>query len=317
MQRNTRFSAGFDRGLSKMIRVNATYAYTRGSDLLRGLNLNNPVDGVRPDPTFANVVEVLDDASSHSHTLNIGTTVNFNVTPGGNGPVMINGGDRVMVMIGAPPPPPPPGGARNAANARWNWRRMQLFANLGFNRALNNTDGAFSTPATGRIADDWGPSNFDIRRRFNLGWSSSQLRNFTMNLNFNASSAAPYTIRSGVDTNGDLVFNDRPDGVGRNTARGSGQWNMNGFFTYVRTFGKPVQTPGGINFRSEGGGLSATQGAASTQGRYRLSFNVQVQNLTNHGNLAGYIGTITSSGFGRPSIVVGTRKIDVGMGISF
>jgi hypothetical protein len=140
---------------------------------------------------------------------------------------------------------------------------MSLFTNLSLGRTLNNTDGAFSLPATGRIEDDWGPANFDVRRRLNIGWNSSQLKNFNANINFNASSASPYTIRTGVDTNGDLLFTDRPDGVGRNTARGAGQWNLNGFFTYSRQFGKPVQMPGGINFRSDGGALTASQGAAS------------------------------------------------------
>ena len=36
---------------------------------------------------------------------------------------------------------------------------------------------------------------------------------------FNGSSAPPLTIRTGFDDNGDLVFNDRPAGVGRNSAR--------------------------------------------------------------------------------------------------
>jgi hypothetical protein len=117
-------------------------------------------------------------------------------------------------------------------------------------------------------------ANFDVRRRLNSGWNSSQLKNFNANINFNASSASPYTIRTGVDTNGDLLFTDRPDGVGRNTARGAGQWNLNGFFTYSRQFGKPVQMSGGINFRSDGGALTASQGAASSAGRFRVSFNV-------------------------------------------
>ena len=52
--------------------------------------------------------------------------------------------------------------------------------------------------------------------------------------------------------------------------------------------------PGGINFRTEGGALTATQGARSSAGRFRLSFNANVQNLTNHGNLGGFIGTLTS-----------------------
>ena len=60
-QRNFRLSAGFDRQLTKMIRVNATYAHTSGENLMRGLNLNSPVNGGRPDPLFANVVEVLSE----------------------------------------------------------------------------------------------------------------------------------------------------------------------------------------------------------------------------------------------------------------
>jgi hypothetical protein len=166
-----------------MLSVNANYAHTTGDNLMRGLNLNGPVDGVRPDPSFANIVQVLGDAESTQHTFNVGATLNFNVPRTGGpaapgGPIMIGGGAG-MIMISGPPPPPPPGGASNPANARWNWRRMQIFGNFGYGRQFNNTDGAFSLPATGRIKDDWGPANFDIRRRFNIGWNSSQLRNST------------------------------------------------------------------------------------------------------------------------------------------
>jgi Carboxypeptidase regulatory-like domain/TonB dependent receptor len=321
MQRNIRFSAGVSRTVTRMVSVNANYAHTTGANLMRGNNLNAPAGGVRPDPRFVNVVEVIGDAESTANTLNIGAALNFNVPRTGGpapsgGPIMI-GGDRGMMMMSGPPPPPAPGGASNPANARWNWRRMSLFTNVGLGRTLNNTDGPFSMPATGRIEDDWGPAAFDIRRRFNVGWNSSQLRNFNANLNFNASSAQPYTIREGFDTNGDLLFTDRPAGVGRNSARAAAQWNLNGFFTYTRQFGKPQQMPGGINFRSEGGALTATQGAASSAGRFRLSFNCQIQNITNHGNLSGFVGTKTSPDFGKALSIFGTRKIDFGMGLSF
>ena len=324
MQRNIRFSAGVQRTVSRMLSVNATYAHTSGDNLMRGVNLNGPVNGVRPDPSFANVVQVLGDAESRQHTLNVGASINFNVpkvpAAGGagapSGPIMIGDG-RGMVMIMNGAPGPAPGGAANPANARWNWRRMSLFMNMGLGRQLNNTEGPFAMPATGRIEDDWGPANFDVRRRFNLGWNSSQLKNFNANINFNASSASPYTLRTGVDTNGDLVFNDRPAGVGRNTARGAPQWGLSGFFTYSRQFGKPVQMPGGINFRSDGGALTASQGAASSAGRFRVSFNVSIQNITNHGNVDGFVGTLTSPNFGKPMFISGTRKVDMGMGISF
>jgi hypothetical protein len=75
--------------------------------------------------------------------------------------------------------------------------------------------------------------------------------------------------------------------------------------------------PGGINFRSEGGALTASQGAASSAGRYRLSFNASVQNLTNHGNLGGFVGTLTSPNYGKPAVINGVRRIDLGVGISF
>jgi hypothetical protein len=317
-QRNFRVSAGFDRQITKMVRVNATYAHTSGDNLMRGLNLNPPQNGARPDPSFANIVEVLSDAYSRAHTLSIGSSINFNV--GGSapsGPMMIGPGVMIMAGGGMPPPPPPPGARPTPANARWNWRRMSIFTNVFLGRNLNNTDGAFSLPATGRIEDDWGPANFDIRSRFNIGWSSQQLRNLSVNLNANVSTAPPYTIRTGIDTNGDLVFTDRPEGIGRNSARGSGQWTLNGNFSYGWTFGKPVERAGGISIRSEGGGLTASQGAASTQGRYRLSLNANVQNLTNHHNLIGYIGSLKSEKFGQPSSFSGTRKIDFGLGLSF
>lgn len=322
MQRNTRVSAGIERAVTRMLRVNATYAHTLGSNLMRGNNLNAPVDGVRPDPSFSNVIEVLDDGRSRQDTLNVGAIVNFNAPKAGaggaaGGPIMVNGGMMIMMPGGGAPPPPPPGSKPTPANARWNWQRMSLFTNLGVGRALNNTDGAFSTPATGNIADDWGPAAFDVRRRFNVGWNSQQLRNFNANVNFNVSSAQPYTIRSGIDTNGDLIFNDRPAGVGRNSARGSAWWNLNGFFTYFWNFGKPAATPPGVMIRSEGGALAVGQTAAGTAGRFRMSLNVQVQNLTNHANYTGFVGTLTSPLFGRPQTVFGTRKVDVGLGLSF
>ena len=322
MARNTRFSAGVSRTFIQALQVNALYQHIIGKDLLRGNNLNSPVDGVRPDPTYANVVEVLGDARSEQDTLQVGAAFNFNALKkgtgtAGGGPIMINGGGMVMVMGGAPPPPPPPGAKPTPANARWNWRRMSVFTNMTLGRARNDTDGSFSTPATGNIADDWGPAGFDVRRRFNVNWSSQQLRSTNINLSLNSASAPPYTIRSGTDTNGDLVFNDRPAGVGRNSVRAVGQWSINGFFTYFWQFGKPVTMPGGISLRSEGGALAAAAGSAQRAGRFRLSLNVNVQNLTNHANYTGYIFTLTSPHFGQPQSVLSTRKIDVGMGFTF
>jgi hypothetical protein len=67
MVRNTRLSAGIDQTLSPRVRLGANYAYTRGTGLLRGENLNAPTLGARPDPAFVNIVQVVADAASRQH----------------------------------------------------------------------------------------------------------------------------------------------------------------------------------------------------------------------------------------------------------
>ena len=52
-----------------------------------------------------------------------------------------------------------------------------------------------------------------------------------------ASSGTPYTIRTGRDDNGDLVFNDRPGGIGRNSERAAAQWAINTMTGYTIALG--------------------------------------------------------------------------------
>ena len=58
-----------------------------------------------------------------------------------------------------------------------------------------------------------------MRRRVQAGFTSSALRNLVWQIDGQASSGTPYSIQTGFDDNGDLIFNDRSAGVGRNTAR--------------------------------------------------------------------------------------------------
>ncbi len=48
---------------------------------------------------------------------------------------------------------------------------------------------------------------------------SSQLKNFQAQLNLNTQTGTPYTMLTGRDDNGDLIFNDRAAGVAREYAR--------------------------------------------------------------------------------------------------
>jgi hypothetical protein len=308
--RITRFSTGIDQAIHKVSRVSVTYSYLRGSRLARGLNVNAMSDGVRADPQFANVIDVVSDAASRQHELRLDASIN----PG------------AMLPLAASAP-------------RIKWKRTTVFANYTLSSLQNNTDGAFSPPPTGTLATEWGPAiggsgssgsnipglisfgggstTVDVRHRVNVNLNNQVVRNVVLSLGVTASSAPPYTLLTGEDANGDGIFNDRPVGIGRNTLRGSGQLNVNLFAGYNFAFGhSSAPRPPGIGVFGSG---AAAQVRSVDLGpaRYRLQFFVQAQNLTNEANYVGYSGTLTSSFFGRPTAVSGMRKIDVGFNFGF
>ena len=286
LPRTSRASFGFDQRLHRLVQTTTTYAYQRGSSVYRGLNLNAPVDGVRPDPLFGNIVEVVSDARSRQHEVQFAITVN-------------------------------PGALFPAFNAPLiKWSRITVFGNYSYLNVRNNSDGPFATPATGALANEWGPAPFDVPHRFNVTVNNQFVRNLLAQVNFNAASGNPYTIRTGFDENGDLIYNDRPAGIGRNTARGEQQWNLNMAAGYTILFGRQTALPPGIAVVGGGGGPQVT--AVNQNGaRFRLQFVVQVQNVTNHANYTGYSGVLTSPFFGQPTAVLGTRKVDLGVNLSF
>jgi hypothetical protein len=285
MPRITRFSGGVDQQI-KTVRVSGTYSYQRGARLARGLNLNAPINGVRPDPGFRNIVQVVSDAASWQHQLQVDATVN----PG-----------ALLPAFKAP---------------RINWKRTTLFVNYTLSRLENNADGPFSIPATGNLALERGPAGNDVRQRLNFAFNNQIIRNLLVGINVNAQSADAYSLLTGRDDNGDGVFNDRPLGIGRNGQRARGQLTLNMFTGYQFAFGRTAPLPPGVGVF--GGGNSAQvrtfdQGTA----RYRMQFFLAASNLTNRANFLGYSGTMTSPFFNRPTTVRDMRKIDIGMNLQF
>ena len=189
MERVYRYSAGVDRTITPKIRSSMSFSMARYSRQLRGVNLNAPVNGVRPDPAFANVIEVVPDASTHNYDLVPDISVNF------------------------------AGGVRNADRARWNPKRTTVRFNYRHHRGYNNTDGAFSVSPSGSLDDQWAAAGGDTRHRFRASVSSQAYRGLNTNLNWDANSGAPYTITTGTDDNGDSIFNDRPLFTPRNSVR--------------------------------------------------------------------------------------------------
>jgi len=178
------------------------------------------------------------------------------------------------------------------------WRRLNL--NIGYSviRAQNNSDGSWAVPPTGNIADDWGPGSGDQPYRLQILLTSNQIRNVTANLTYSANSGQVYNQTTGRDDNGDGFLNDRPDGIGLRSLRGAAQATLSARVQYafqVRSAGVPASAPA----------------------RYRMNLFVNMQNLTNHQNLGGYSGVMTSPFFMQPTFAVNPRRVDIGMSVNF
>jgi len=268
LQRNLRYSAGIDQVLSRRMRVNVLYNYIHLQQQSRGRNLNPLVNGVRADPTLANVIEAVTDAEVRRHEFSVNSTMSLAV----------------------------PSPALN--QAPFNWRRLSL--NVGFNlvRARNNSEGQWAVPQTGDIDDDWGPGPADQPYRVQVLLTSTQIRGVTANVTFLANSGQVYTQTTGFDDNRDGFVTDRPAGLGLRSLRGAGQATLNTRIQYAFRRGAAGAGPGG-------------------QGRYAMNVFVNIQNLTNHQNLGGYSGVMTSPFFKQPTFAVNPRRVDLGMSMNF
>ena len=263
--RNLRYSAGIDQVLSPRVRVNFLYNYIHLQQQPRGLNVNAPVDGVRPDPGFLNVIEVVTDAQIRRHEY----TVN-------------------AIVALAPPSP-------SLQQARFNWRRLNVNAGFSAIRAQNNSGGFFEVSPSGNLDNDWGPGPQDQRYRVQILMTSTQLRNLTANLTYQAFDGSPYNWLTGFDDNRDGILNDRPAGVGLRSLRMPGQQTLNTRFQYAFVLG-------------------AVPGAPA---RYRMNVFVNINNLTNHQNLAGHSGVQTSGFFRKPRTAVNLRSVQIGTTFNF
>jgi hypothetical protein len=315
MAYSQRLSAGIGQTVSRRINANVLYSYAYRSALLTGRNLNAPVNGVRPDPAFANIVLASPDGQGTQHSINASMNINLGPLPAPGAPgapraMMMNG--QMIVMMG-------PGGPAATSGPRFSWRRgLTISGFYNWGRNYDNTDGAFAIPASLDLASEWGPATFDRRHNGHLAITSSALRNLSARIGVSRTSALPLTIRTGTDDNGDLVFNDRPTGVGRNSARTIGTWNSSANFGYSFTLGKKqVTSGGGVQIMGSPAGLTVNPTGAQTMPRYRLNISVNVSNLLNQAVYSGFSGIMTSPFFLKPTTASGWRRVTFNTNVSF
>lgn len=269
-----RASATVERRFGRVMNLRSTVSRQVGREEPRSRNVNAPLNGVRPAPASGNVLVLASTGRSRR------TSADTNLT--------ING----------------------------LWRR-RLFGHVNYTlgEVLNDADGALSLPAESLHPElEWGPSRQDIRHRGFAGLTLRIPRSFSIGFTTRWQSAPPYNITTGQDTNGDTVTNDRPAGVGRNSARGQG------FATTDVHFGWNREVAGGRGGGSPRGGPRGGQRDGDAQGDRRgrqVGFNVTARNVFNRPQYGSFNGVITSALFGRPVSAQNPRRVDVGLSFSF
>ena len=295
-------SIGVERAITQNLQTQLSYQMLRGRNLMRAVNINTP------------------DEFGVRPEPGVGTVTQFESTGRSLS-------DRLNVNL----------------NYRVPQKRIFMGGNYTLGQVKNHADSATQLPANSLDPDaEWGPSSQDVRHRMNAMVNVPLFLGSRVSVNANAQSASPYTITTGNDDNLDGVVNDRPAGVGRNSARGSVRYDLSLRLSRNFSFG-PQRTPaggqgGGPGGGQRGGGPGAApqlgQGPggpggggppnggggnpfASGTGRFSAEVWISANNVLNHVNYLNYSGNMQSQFFTQPTSAAQARRIEVGMNFRF
>jgi hypothetical protein len=164
-------------------------------------------------------------------------------------------------------------------------------------RAYSNVADDDELPANSRdLSGEWGPARFDRRHALDIVGSFYVRNWFQLGVVLEADSAAPYTLTTGQDENGDGLTGDRPGGVSRNTLRGAATAELD--VRLSRTFEISA-------FRGEGGDPT------------ELSLTIDAFNILNTVNPGGFVGNMSSPLFGQATSAGSARRLQAGLRWSF
>lgn len=300
LPRFQRTSVGIDHQIRQGWRVGFDTFYQNTTNDFRSLDINAPIDGVRPNPAFGRMLLV----QSIGRSTQAGFNMDLFFTPRRG-------------MFG---------------NVRYGYSRSMNDADDALTPPATGT---FETEWAPTRGDSRHRFNWNIGGQ--VGPPSWGLN---LSLNGRVNSGTPYNITTGRDNNGDAIFNDRPAGVSRNTLRGEKiiatdtrvSWIIRGRPINASVpFSAPASARGRMQEgfsaqRGPGGGGGqgpgprpggpGGRGPNQNQGK-RLEMYVSVQNLFNRVNYSSYVGVLTSPYFGLPTSAQAARRMELGWRFSF
>jgi carboxypeptidase family protein len=273
--------AGIEQVLPGEVRLNTTFIHRRGSNLLRGVDINAPLaSGQRPDPAAGSITEIQSIARSEIDAISF--NVNYARPP-----------QHLFVA------------------ANYMFGRSIDETDGPFGLPANSYD----------LAAERGPAASDARHRFMSLASVPLGNRFRVGTSLRIQSGLPYTITTGRDDNGDTVSNDRSAGVGRNTGRGRAQVDLGLRISWSIGFGGAAPPPAGPQVRVVRGDsadpLGGMGGVDGMNKKFTLELYAQAYNALNHLNAINYSGVMTSPFFGLATSAAPPRRIEIGSRLRF
>jgi hypothetical protein len=185
-------------------------------------------------------------------------------------------------------------------------KRFSWGGNYRFGLVRSNIDGAGSFPSYSYdLSSDYGASTSDIRHNLSFYGSFQLPWKIRLSPNLNISSGRPFNITTGVDSNRDSIFNDRPTYSQLNSTCQT--LGLNSGFCDISGVDNPDSTIIPRNYGRGPGFFNLNLGLNRSftfkrekSSAYNLSLGVQVSNLLNHTNRGMPIGNLSSDRFGQP-----------------
>lgn len=286
-------SFGLEKPLTPWMDFRTDYMWTRGHNTLRSVNVNAPINGVRPDPAFGNITEIQSTGKRASDRLTVAVNARYI-------PRRILG--MVMYQLSstrnfADSPTMLPSDSTNP-DADWGPAAQDVRHRIFFN---------FNTPLGN-----------GVRMGLNVQGSSPLPYNIITGFDTNGDSV--FNDRaSGVERNS-----------GRGAAQWTANMRLNKSIGLggVRSgppnvpMPPPPPPPGGAMNQRFGGGGPGGDGPQMVvmeggNAKYRLDLYLNVQNLFNNTNYNAFVGNQLSSFFGQATSAGPARRVEVGASISF
>jgi hypothetical protein len=175
-------------------------------------------------------------------------------------------------------------------------------------KAMNETDAPLSLPPDSfDVTGEWGPARGDARHRVSASVNTDLPGNLRLNAEFQSRSATPYDVTLGTDSNGDGIFNERPTGITRNSARGGGAANVDVMVTWRIGLSPNRSVSAGASVPQKKGGDDP----------FRIELFARATNALNFVNPQSYSGVLTSPFFGLPTSAAAARRVTLGTRVWF